>query len=65
MRAKDGKEVLNQFMSKIVAALKRKKISKSEEFILNAVSCATNLLFYDTPNEKDQIFSPSLRLNIF
>ena len=40
-------------MGKMIAALRRKKIQKSEEFILNAVSCATNLLFYDSPNEKD------------
>ena len=65
IKAKDGKEILNRYMGKMVAALKRKKIAKSEEFILNAVSCATNLLFYDTPNEKDQIFSHPLRLNIF
>lgn len=53
-----GKDLLNQYMSKMVAAIKRKKIAKSEEFILNAVSSATNLLFYDNPNEKEQIFSP-------
>jgi len=52
-------------MSKMIAAVKRKKIVKSEEFILNAVSCATNLLFYDTPNEKDQIFTSALRMQIF
>jgi hypothetical protein len=40
-------------MTKMVAAIRRKKIAKSEEFILNAVSCATNLLFYDIPNEKE------------
>lgn len=50
---KKGKELLAQYMTKMVAAIRRKKIAKSEEFILNAVSCATNLLFYDTPNEKD------------
>ncbi len=50
---KQGKELLAQYMAKMVAAIRRKKIAKSEEFILNAVSCATNLLFYDTPNEKD------------
>jgi hypothetical protein len=49
---KEGKELINQYMTKMISALKRKKIAKSEEFILNAVSCATNLLFYDTPNEK-------------
>ena len=61
----EGRELLNKYMSKMIAAVKRKKIAKSEEFILNAVSCATNLLFYDTPNEKDQIFTSALRMQIF
>ena len=60
-----GKELINQYMTKMIAALKRKKIAKSEEFILNAVSSATNLLFYDTPNEREQIFSTLLRMQIF
>lgn len=62
---KEGKELINQYMTKMIAALKRKKIAKSEEFILNAVSCATNLLFYDTPNDKEQIFTAPLRMQIF
>jgi hypothetical protein len=37
-------------MEKMISALERKKLAQSEEFILNAVSCATNLLFFDTPN---------------
>lgn len=36
-------------MDRMVQAIKRKQLAKSEEFILNSVSCATNLLFYDTP----------------
>ena len=42
-----GRELIKEYMTKMIATLERKKIQKSEEFILNAVSCATNLLFYD------------------
>ena len=45
-----GKDLLNDFMARMIAALERKRIQTSEEFILNAVSCATNMLFYDTPS---------------
>ena len=51
-------------MSKMISALERKKITKSEEFILNTVSCATNLLFYDTPS-KEGLFDNDLRIRIF
>lgn len=33
----------------MLEAINRKSIPESEEFIFNAISAATNLLFYDTP----------------
>lgn len=58
------KEVLNEFLTWMISTLQRKKIGKSEEFILNSVSCATNLLFYDTPS-KEVMFDEELRIKIF
>ena len=46
-------------------AVERKKVPKSEEFILNAVSCTTNLLFYDTPHSKEEMFDVVMRARIF
>ena len=59
-----GKELLGQFMVKMISALERKKIPSSEEFILNAVSCATNMLFFDSPASTD-LFPDALRVRIF
>ncbi|TNV74288.1 hypothetical protein FGO68_gene13245 [Halteria grandinella] len=58
------REMLNEFLTWMVSTLQRKKIGKSEEFILNSVSCATNLLFYDTPS-KEVMFDEDLRIKIF
>jgi hypothetical protein len=49
----------------MISTLERKKIAKSEEFILNAVSCATNLLFYDASSNDTHLFNTSLRIRIF
>lgn len=50
----------------MVGAMERKKLQRSEEFILNAVSCATNLLFYDTPSQgQTEIFDNAIRVRIF
>lgn len=47
----------------MISAIERKNIQQSEEFLLNAISCTTNLLFYDTPNKP--LFSIDLRTRIF
>jgi len=62
-----GKDLIKEYMTKMIATLERKKINKSEEFILNAVSCATNLLFYDMTSSADggELFDHSLRVRIF
>ena len=51
-------------MNRLIGALDRKKVTKSEEFVLNAVSCATNLLFYDAPGKTD-MFETKIRIRIF
>ena len=49
----------------MITTLERKKVVKSEEYILNVVSCATNLLFSDIPTKEDSIFDYKLRIRIF
>lgn len=49
---KNEKSLLEDFMSNLIKAIERKNLETSEEFLLNAISCATNLLFFDTPNNK-------------
>lgn len=60
-----GKELIQEYMTHMISTLERKKIAKSEEFILNAVSCATNLLFYDASSSETHLFNTSVRLRIF
>lgn len=43
----DG-QILSDFFSNLMQAVSMRQIEKSEEFILNAISCTTNILFYDT-----------------
>jgi len=40
--------MLQSFIEALMAAITRKKVEKSDEFILTAISCTTNMLFYDT-----------------
>lgn len=42
------KEPLAQFVLQLADAVQIGSIEKNEEFILNAVSCITNILYYDT-----------------
>jgi hypothetical protein len=60
-----GKDLIRDYMTQMILAVERKKIAKSEEFILNAVSCATNLLFYDASSNEGELFTQALRLRIF
>lgn len=56
-------------MEKLLEAVERRGNGKAmiegknEEFILNSISCITNVLFYDTPQEP--LFSDATRLHIF
>ena len=58
-----NQQLLNQMVDKIADSIKRKTLGQSEEFIFNAISCATNLLFYDTPQA--QLFTNCLREKLF
>ena len=46
-----------------MSAIQRRSVEKSEEFILNAISCTTNMLFYDT--SATHLLSNQMRLLIF
>jgi hypothetical protein len=41
---------LEIFISKTLDAISRRTIEQNEEFVMNAISCLTNILFYDTPS---------------
>ena len=45
---KGMKEMLDDFIGKLCEAVNRRSIEQNEEFILNAISCVTNILYYDT-----------------
>jgi hypothetical protein len=38
-----------EFTSELVKAVDRRTIENNEEFVLNAISAITNMLFYDVP----------------
>ena len=42
------KDLLSQFIAQVCQAVDRRNIEQNEEFILNAISCVTNILYYDT-----------------
>lgn len=50
-------------MNSLVKAIDKRTIDINEEFILNAISCLTNILFYDVPNR--ELLSNEIRINIF
>ena len=47
----------------MVKAIDKRTIDKNEEFILNAISCITNVLFYDIPNK--ELLTNDIRIDIF
>jgi len=46
----EEKEEVQEFIKSLVKAIDKRTIDQSEEFILNAISCITNVLFYDVPS---------------
>lgn len=44
-------------------AIDKRTIDVNEEFILNAISCITNVLFYDVPQK--ELLQNDIRINIF
>lgn len=54
---------LQGFTDNLVGAIDKRTIDKHEEFILNAISCITNILFYDVPSR--EILTNDIRVSIF
>lgn len=50
-------------MISLVEAIDKRTIDHHEEFILNAISCITNILFYDVPSK--EILTDDIRVQIF
>lgn len=54
---------MKEFVNSLVKAIDKRTIDNNEEFILNAISCLTNILFYDIPSR--ELLSNDIRINIF
>jgi hypothetical protein len=54
---------VKEFVNSLVKAIDKRTIDNNEEFILNAISCLTNILFYDIPSR--ELLSNEIRINIF
>lgn len=50
-------------MSHMIKSVGKRTLEKSEEFIFNAVSCSTNILFYDVP--QSPLLTQELRVEMF
>ena len=57
------KDQVKEFVNSLVKAIDKRTIDNNEEFILNAISCLTNILFYDIPSR--ELLSNDIRINIF
>lgn len=57
------KQPLGQFVVELSSAITKCNIDQNEEFILNAVSCITNILYYDTA--QSPLFEPETRTAVF
>lgn len=57
------KSLVQRFILDLVKAIDKRTIENSEEFILNAISCITNLLFYDRPEQ--ELLTFEIRVAIF
>jgi hypothetical protein len=56
-------DLLEKFISQLCQAIERRSIEQNEEFVLNAVSCITNILYYDTA--QSPLLKPVSRATIF
>lgn len=54
---------VQQFIMTLVKAIDKRTIDTNEEFILNAISCITNVLFYDVPSK--ELLNDEIRIAIF
>ena len=41
-------QLLSKLIGQLCDAVDKRNIEQNEEFILNAISCVTNILYYDT-----------------
>ena len=57
------RDLLNKFIEQLCLAVNRRTIEENEEFVLNAVSCITNILYYDTAQKP--LLTPDLRGTVF
>ena len=57
------REGLQGFIRSLVKAIDKRTIDINEEFILNAISCITNILFYDIPSA--ELLNNDIRIAIF
>ena len=56
-------ELTSTLIEKICIATDKRSIERNEEFILNAISCVTNILYYDRAGEP--LISHELRCKVF
>ena len=56
-------DLVNKFIGQLCNAVNRRTIEENEEFVLNAVSCITNILYYDTA--QTSLLTPEIRGNVF
>lgn len=56
-------QFLGRFIQKLCEAIEKRTLEQNEEFLLNAVSCITNLLYYDTA--ASPLLEPKQRALIF
>jgi hypothetical protein len=54
---------VQEFIVALVKAIDKRTIDANEEFILNAISCITNVLFYDVPSR--ELLNDEIRIAIF
>ena len=57
------RDMLSKFIMLVCEAVDRRNIESNEEFILNAISCVTNILYYDTA--QDPLFDNVIREKVF
>lgn len=57
------KNEIQEFILNLVVAIDKRTLDKHEEFILNAISCITNILFYDVPSR--EILTNDIRISIY
>ena len=55
--------LLEEFFMNLMTAVGARQIDKSDEFILNVISCTTNIIFYD--NSQINLLSENTRIQLF